>query len=308
MSTLVQQPPHRSGFVGPLILIGIGIVFLMNTLGMVTWDIWGALLRLWPILLIGAGLDLLIGERSMLARLLVGVLTLLLFAAGMWYFSSVLSVTGWSEQTFSQNIGGAERADVTLNGGVGTFRVNAGSTSDTLVLATLDLAPNENATESFAVNNGTAVYRLTSESNGPVSTFPFWQPNNQKVWAIELNRTVPTDLTISTGVGEAILNLESLTLTALNVNTGVGQTILTLPQRGDYRATVHAGVGNVTIHLPPGLAASITVSTGLGDVNVDGDFDRDGERYTSPDWRTATDRVSLQLDAGVGTVTIVTDP
>ena len=52
---------RRGGLIGPLILIGLGVVFLLNNLGILDWSIWEILLRLWPVLLVAAGLDLILG-------------------------------------------------------------------------------------------------------------------------------------------------------------------------------------------------------------------------------------------------------
>ena len=48
---------YRGSLVWPLILIGLGIIFLLNNLGLMTGDIWDTALRLWPLILIAIGLD-----------------------------------------------------------------------------------------------------------------------------------------------------------------------------------------------------------------------------------------------------------
>lgn len=48
---------YRGSLVWPLILIGLGIIFLLNNLGLMTGDVWETALRLWPLLLVAIGLD-----------------------------------------------------------------------------------------------------------------------------------------------------------------------------------------------------------------------------------------------------------
>ena len=55
-SPMPERPVRHGGLVGPAILIGLGVVFLLNNLGMLDWGIWNILLRLWPLLLIAIGL------------------------------------------------------------------------------------------------------------------------------------------------------------------------------------------------------------------------------------------------------------
>jgi hypothetical protein len=45
----------------------------------------------------------------------------------------------------------------------------------------------------------------------------------------------------------------------------------------------------------------------LGPVNVEGEFERNGDRYIARDWSGAEHRVTLQVEAGVGTVHIIAD-
>ena len=54
--SVYERHEHRGGFVGPTILIGLGILLLLSNLGMLQWSVWDTAWRLWPILLIAAGL------------------------------------------------------------------------------------------------------------------------------------------------------------------------------------------------------------------------------------------------------------
>lgn len=71
--------------VRPLILIGLGLFFLLSNLGLISWNFWEAVGRLWPIFLIAMGLDLLIGRRSLLASLaVVGATAVLPLVGLLW--------------------------------------------------------------------------------------------------------------------------------------------------------------------------------------------------------------------------------
>ena len=49
--------------VGALLLIGVGVVLLLQTTGVVTQRIWVDIIRLWPLAVVLAGVHMLIGER-----------------------------------------------------------------------------------------------------------------------------------------------------------------------------------------------------------------------------------------------------
>ena len=123
-------------------------------------------------------------------------------------------------------------------------------------------------------------------------------------WDLTLSDRVPLELTVDSGVGRNHLDLSGLDLSALRVDSGVGETIVTLPARGGYRASFDSGVGATRILIPDGVAVSIVVDTGIGAVNVDGAFERSGDRYRTPGFEQARDQVELTVDGGVGAITI----
>ncbi len=50
---------RRPGYVGPLLLIAIGLILLFNKLGLVPSETWGSLWRYWPVILILVGIEIL---------------------------------------------------------------------------------------------------------------------------------------------------------------------------------------------------------------------------------------------------------
>ncbi len=60
----VRRSGSRGSLVGPAVLVGLGIILLLNNFGALPWSVWETIFRLWPVLVIGVGLDLLIGRRS----------------------------------------------------------------------------------------------------------------------------------------------------------------------------------------------------------------------------------------------------
>lgn len=53
--------PRRWGeFVLPTLVLGAGIVLLLNTLNVVSWAVWEDIARFWPVVLIAIGLSALL--------------------------------------------------------------------------------------------------------------------------------------------------------------------------------------------------------------------------------------------------------
>ena len=59
------------------------------------------------------------------------------------------------------------------------------------------------------------------------------------------------------------------------------------------------------MRVPSGVAARIRISSGLAGVSVDAErFPRVGSEYISPDYETAENRLDLEINTGVGSVSV----
>ena len=304
-ASLPERAPRRSGLVGPTILIGLGVVFLLNNLGMLGWEIWDVILPLWPLLLIAVGLDLLIGRRSLLGSLLVVVLLLGTLAVTIWYsglwWTSAPAPAG---EAIVQPLGGATRAEVDIKLDAGTLRIGALGESTDLIAGSIAHDPRERIVREFDVAGGTAKLKLRSEGRAVWSLPLGEQRGPRPLWDLRLNDRVPLRLSVSTGAGAASIDLARLQLESLSVSAGVGATTLTLPRQGVLSANVSGGVGQTTVVIPAGMAARVTATTGIGQVRVLGSFERQDKTYVSPGYAEAESRVDLTVSGGVGSITV----
>jgi hypothetical protein len=142
---------HGSIFL-PLVLIGIGIVFLLNNLGVVNWDVWDTLFQLWPILLVALGLDLILGRgivRGLLAFVIVAVVL-----AGI---GAIVFQFGGSDQwtltqrTIAEPLQFATSGEVHVAFGAGTLEVSASPDPAMFVEGEIAAATNENVHPGFSL-------------------------------------------------------------------------------------------------------------------------------------------------------------
>jgi len=303
----MNEGRYRGGFVWPIILLGAGVVFLLNNLGILSWDIWNTLLWLWPVLLIAVGLDILVGRRfplgsALLALLLVVVLVLAV--QGAVRLPVVASNAGVDRtETVQQALGEQERATVDIKFGSGGFNLYAlpeGSTQ--LVEGTLDLSRNEELNKSYRESGGAGYFTLAS--SGSWASIPDVFTEEGKSWELGLSREIQLDLEIDAGAGKSMLDLVGLNLRRLVVDGGVGQVTVKLPNRGRYDVQVDGGVGQMILMVPEGLAARVHVDGGLGGVDAQGDFQKQGSEYVTGDYSDAENRATVEIDGGVGQVVI----
>lgn len=295
-----QQPIRRPSLLGPIILIGLGLLFLLGNLGIMTWSTWEAMARLWPVLLIAGGLEIIVGRRYPWAAWLIALTTVAVLLGGVWLVPRWTGNTIVAANTVTQPLGSAQRANVNINFGAGALEVSSFDNATNLVEANLERRAGEEIRQDVRMAGETAIFTLRSENRTP----SFSQSGRSPTWDVRLNRRVPTLLTIATGAGQTTLDLRQLQLSQLAVSAGAGQTVVTLPATGVLNASVTIGAGQVIMTIPSGMAARISVSPGIGSRQVLGNYQREGDRYVSPNYATAPNRVDLQVSGGVGNIVI----
>ncbi|MBC7093543.1 hypothetical protein H5T53_06025 [Candidatus Bipolaricaulota bacterium] len=290
----------RGSFVLPLVLIVAGVVLLLNNLGLVLWDVWGMIARLWPILLIALGLDLLLGRASLrwavalaITAVVAGAVALALFGPHGGGASSIKDVR--------IPLKGAVRGEVDLACPVGTVLVRAAPDPALLVAGTLTIAWHDQVKWNAVQLGDTIRFTLATERRPGLPSLA-WADRSRT--AVELTPSVPIALGVALGAGTASLDLSGLNLTELIVRAGDGTATVTLPARGQLQATLVGGSGEVTVRIPGGRAARIRVEPGAGRVDVIGGFLHEGVTYTSPGYETAEERMELTVQAGSGRITV----
>ena len=219
-----------------------------------------------------------------------------LYASGGWRAAQV------TRESISQPLGAATSADVTIAMGTGKLHIGALDQPGQLVAGEIAYPDTNRVDRAFAMRGDTASFTLREQDSQRNNLVKY--RNDDAIWDLGLAPAMPMRLTIEAGVGQSTLDLARLKLTELDLKTGVGQTTLTLPSQGQVQARVEGGVGNTTIRIPAGVAARITLDTGIGGAEVHGNYQRQGNRFVSPDYDTAANRVDLTASSGIGGITI----
>jgi len=294
-STPTPRPTDRA--VWPYLLIGAGVLLLLVNVGWLSLFALGSLFTVWPVVLIAVGADLVTGGRWR-RPIVVGAAAVAL----LWWFLVPRGTGAAATVEVAHRLDGARAAAIVLRLGVGAAEIDADADAGTLVAGTIRTAPGEAIAQAAANVGGTARVEIAARSSGSVSVMG----GDRRRWDLSLTREVPLDLRIQAGVGRTEIDLRDARLSAFDYTAGVGETIVELSERGGYRAELDLGVGATTVRIPQGVEARVTVRTGLGRANVAGSFDRDGDAYTTPGYANAAPegRIELSVRGGVGSVTV----
>ena len=300
----MDERKRRVSLAGPVILIGLGIILLLNNLGVLEWSVWEVIFRLWPVLLIALGLEILIGRRSLWGSLLALVLIVVVLAGTLWLFGAGIGIGQASAtEQVRQALDGAALlgAEVVIAPAVGTLHIEALPESANLVEGVIRLGSGERATPEFAVEGETATFTLRSEG----AFIPFvggW--GDEWGWDLGLNPDVPLQLEVSLGVGQSDVDLTGMTVSDLEMSMGVGQITVILPSEGHFQAEIDGAIGQTIVVIPAGLAARIRVDTGLASSQLPDEYQRRDDVYTSPGYKSADNRVDLEVSQAIGNITI----
>lgn len=289
-----------NGVVGAAFMIGIGAVFLLANYGYLAVDVWLVILRLWPLLLVAIGFDILIGRRSWIASIIGLIVILALLGGSLWFFGvRVNTGLAFHGEQVSQSLGSATQARITLQPGAGALHLKALSGDQELISGRVSTGAGQKVTQDFSMDGDVAVYSLrTTGSFSYAGTGPNWD------WNLSLTPSIPIDLQADLGVGSSDIDLSGLNISGMQVNMGVGRTTLTLPSKGSFQAKVDGAIGQTVVIVPASMAVRVRSSTGLANILVPGDFERQGDVYTSPGYDIASDRIDLDLSQAIGNITV----
>ena len=277
---------------------------MMNNLGILTWSIWDVVFRLWPVLLIAAGLEVLIGRRSAWGSLLALMLTLALTGGAIWLFSSGIA-SGWVPpgEEIAQPLDGATEAEVVIGPAVGTVHLASHPGSEVLITGVIYPLSGERISRDARIEGDRAIVSLESQGEFIGPFLGGW--GGEQGWNLKLAQEVRLDLDASIGIGQSEVDLTGLTVDDLEIGLAIGHSTVTLPKQGRFQAIVDGGIGALVVIIPAEMEARIDLDTGLVVRNLPPSYEDSGENvYTSPGYAGAEDRVDLHVNLGIGSVTV----
>jgi hypothetical protein len=269
----MSSSPKRHRFPSlfwPIMLIGAGAIWLLYNLNLIPAENLWLLLRLWPVLIILAGLNVLFSRKLAAVGAILGLLVI----AGAAYIllnGDKLNFVNSPEpkvETFSVEMGNTTATDLTLELSLQEALFHGLSDSSELFLAEIGHVGDIN----FDVS-GEAEKQISLRQMG-------WEPGYQwlqsslggaaMVWDIGLSPSVPFDLTVDGSVGKSELDLSGVMLSDLDYDGGTGASTIILPEsREGYETRIDGGTGKISIVLPENSNLTLRVDGGTGQIVFD---------------------------------------
>jgi len=284
--------------------------------------------ELWPLILIGIGLGLVLARTrlAILGTLVVAVTFGLM--GGALIATGVGSVGGFTSCGFGAGQGGDAfqtqtgdfdgDASVRLEMNCGEVDAVGGDGPGWSVAGTSDGGQDPDISSS---GNELDV-RAPGRSGVDLAADP-WR------WQVTLPRTVPVAMDLSVNAGSGLLDLAGMSVPSLNVSVNAGDARTDLSSAGGtdtFDASVNAGSLTALLPAPEGtLRGSVSVNAGSADLCVpdgvalrfqsgdqplgstnfeDRGLRRSGDTWSTPGYDAATSRIELIVSVNLGSITL----
>jgi hypothetical protein len=318
-----MTPARRGSLIAATWLIGLGVVFLVREYANLSWA------EAWPLFIIlvavgsfvstavqgrFSGIGAIWGFTGSVAWALIGVVLLLsttgnlgdgpieilvegwpwlAVGLGVWYLiGSVVQRGPGLDEALRLPLADAGDAAVRIRFGAGELNVRAAA-SGQLIDGEFRGGVKHRVT-------GSGQVELEQDTGG----WPWL--DRGFAWTVGLTAEVPLDLRVDAGASRNTLDLRRLRLRSLELHTGASDTRVVLPEAaGATSVRAEAGAASLTFEVPDGVAARIRTRVVLGSVQIDEyRFPPVAGGYESRDYATATNRVDIDVQGGVGSLRV----
>jgi len=258
-----------------LILIVGGILFLLSNLGLVEFASWRTILRLWPILLIAVGVDLIVA-RSSLAGALSSLITVCVLL-GVGFVAFYLFAPGeWTarEQGVRVPLAGASAGNVALACDACAIRIEGSASADALVEGTVVGPPWATLSQSTDRTGNVPSYALAGRSalRLPFSHF------GGATWQFALSDDVPIELSVHADGADLDLTDTNVVRVDLGADERASRIVLSARSSATYDLSGDA----ITVVVPDGVGVLVDWEA-VSAIDAPSGYIQSGSRTVSPD-------------------------
>ncbi|MFW6306774.1 MAG: LiaF transmembrane domain-containing protein [Bacillota bacterium] len=288
-----------------IILIGLGILFLLNTMGIINNFNWSLLLQFWPVIIILIGLNIVLKNTPLwwLTSVIFVCAVLALFLISPETYDNDFNfippyMVNRDKGTYRTDVKieeGIERLNLYINFTAGRLRLNSVHNNENLYEANIRYI-NDKPDINYDFNevNNTASL-VIDQPEGSDSWLNIGGDNN---WRIYLTPDIPVSININAGAGDFNLNLEDLMIEELSFNSGAGDMEIDL---GDYAKYVrlNSAAADVDINIPEGKAVSIKTSGLINNNNfLDQGLIKINDRtYQTTDYNNSDNKIMIEVNS-----------
>ncbi len=280
-------------------LIAVGAVWLLQTMGLITFNVFNSIAQLWPLILVVIGINIIFRGND-----IVRLVTWMAFFAAVIIYGYYNPVVNNQKALTNGKTHIIEKLEATDSG---FLKINAGASELNLKSGTENLMeiwsniPNMNYSTDYDYGNGNKGARI---SVGSRESGGFWSFGNMSGRRMELslNQDVVWDVDVDFGAGASRLDFSDVKLGKADLDIGAGSlTMYVGSNNAQTDIKLDAGASSIELYVPKTSGVVITAENALSSINIDQlDLIKEGKRYTSRNYDEAESKIDIDLHMGMG--------
>lgn len=279
-----------------IFIVSIGVLWLLFNFDMLNWSILNSLYRLWPLLLVMIGINIVFGNNQLVKSL--GWIAFLIIIIAYSYFNNSQVIKDTESGAGNVSIvkeAMTKNGDIDLN--LGGTNINLGSDTSNLIDALVTDTDIEH-TVAYNNNNETADVKFFPKTK--IGFINDGKKNNR--FSIDLNKDVVWDMAVNVGAASGTLDMSGLKVKNLELKTGAVNLELKFGDKLQFTdVRISSGASNIEVVIPDNVGARVKFDGGLSSNNLKelGWINKDGY-YVSPNFDQASSKINFDVDMGVG--------
>jgi len=328
-----EKPRFKTGNItSGLFLIILGGILLLNTFGLLPWNVWGGffitMLKFWPILLIFIGIRIVFGSNKYLkifSDLLWILVILLAFGVSIVNFTGdsvikekLLNRLPFLSSLNTTNLFGSsdKRSDIKIAKSVeDTYKnidLNLNVVAGEFELSDKDISDYLTLNSKYSENTGVPVVKETKSVD--TLSLDFIQENKAGVFnfgsksiykMIVGEKTPIRNLSLNLTAGESNIDLKKVNVRTTDIKMTAGETFITFSEDSlPESINIKLVAGNVTLNFPSNIGVEVKNKSVAGDIKYN--KVKIGENGMSQFNTDKTKKITLNIDQTAGDVSINT--
>lgn len=287
---------RRIGF--GIFLVTAGILMILLNLGILSWSVFYTMFRLWPLLIILAGVNVMF-RNNIYVKVVSWLLFLAIVIGCSYYFSDGIPFVkpGPDKHVVIERAAETKNGRITL--AMGGLKLNVGSTSTNLLDADV---PENYFKNGYSYTNVGDTASIEFENRN----VPMMNTGSGRSCTFALNNDIAWDMNLKLGAAQGTIDMSDLKMKTVDMDSGAVDLTLRLGNKSESTdVKVNTGASQINFEIPRDSGVRIQVTGALNSTNFN-EFNmvKDGNTYTSPGYSEAKNKVDIDVHMGVGNFTL----
>lgn len=289
-------------FIGPAILISLGVVFLLNNFGILAWDVWLSLWKFWPIILILIGVEIWMGKNASVKTFAI-LLGLIFFVPIFLSYNPLTNnPLATDEIKIEESLGTAVKAKINMNFPTSNITINS-LEKDSSFLVEGKIVYSEASKKPTIEKESDLGVVILNISQAIEGKLPFIS-NLRTSTQLSLSNLVPIELFIKTSASTSNLDLSNLRIEFLEINSGASTISIKFAEDFNQKVLIRTGASTIKLEIPEKLGARVTIDSQIKSVDASDRFEKDGNKYQTKEFDKSLNKVEIEIKATAGSVII----